>query len=243
MIERVDHVGIAVPSLEEALRFWRDALGMEVAGEEEVGTERVKVAFLPAGESRVELLEATSKESPIARHLEKRGAGIHHLTLAVTDLEGALARIRARGLPMLDEAPRPGAGGSRVAFVHPRAAGGVLLELVEAGSRAAGAAIGPGKAVLLYAKDPGEKLFGILSRIDASGVTLEGLDLGSFEDWMAQVDRGDALAVGPSVLFVPMGRVEKILLDRRSGSLPSLSERFFARTGRTVASAIGRGSS
>ncbi len=243
MNPRVDHVGIAVPSLEEALRFWRDALGMEVAGEEEVATEHVRVAFLPAGESRVELLEATSKESPIARHLERRGAGIHHLTLAVTDLEGTLERIRARGLPLLDTAPRTGAGRSRVAFVHPRAAGGVLLELVEVAEGASGAAIGPGSAVLLYAKDPAEKLFGVLSRIDSAGVTLEGLDLGSFDDWMAQVDRGESLAVGPSVLFVPMGRIEKILLDRRSGSLPSLSERFLARTGRTVASVLGPGTS
>lgn len=240
MIRRVHHVGVAVGSVEEALRFWRDALGMRVEGTEEVPSEKVRVAFLPAGESRVELLEATDPASPIARFLERRGPGIHHLTLEVADVQAVLDRLAARGLPMLDREPRRGATGTRVAFVHPRSTGGILLELVEG---AAGEPPGPGSlpeggAVLLYLREPQEKVWGILRDLGAQGVTVEGLDLGSFEAWMAEVERGESMPVGPSVLFYPMGRVEKILLDRASGPVPSLSERFRERTGKSPAEAL-----
>ena len=126
---KIDHLGIAVPSLEEALKSW-EALGF-VAGEtHEVPTEKVRAAFLPVGESRLELLEPTDPSSVIARFLEKR-SGLHHVCVLVEDLDAALAEMKAQGVELVDQSPRPGAEGCRVAFVHPRAATGVLLELKE----------------------------------------------------------------------------------------------------------------
>jgi methylmalonyl-CoA/ethylmalonyl-CoA epimerase len=126
---KIDHLGIAVPSLADAVKAF-EALGFTVQSTEEVPTEKVRVAFLPVGESRLELLEPTEAGSVIARFLEKR-SGLHHVCVLVDDIEAALAELRAKGVALIDAAPRPGAGGSRVAFVHPRAAGGVLLELKE----------------------------------------------------------------------------------------------------------------
>jgi len=130
---KIDHLGIAVPSLAEAVKAY-EALGFTVQSTEEVPTEKVRVAFLPVGESRLELLEPTDTGSVIARFLEKR-SGLHHVCVLVEDIDAALAELRARGVSLVDETPRPGAGGSRVAFVHPRAAGGVLLELKEQAGR------------------------------------------------------------------------------------------------------------
>jgi methylmalonyl-CoA/ethylmalonyl-CoA epimerase len=127
---KVDHLGIAVPDLEAALRAYR-ALGFEVEAVHEVPTEKVRAAFLPVGESRLELLEPTEPGSVIARFLEKR-AGLHHVCVLVEDIEQALADLKAAGAALIDERPRPGAGGCKVAFVHPRSAAGVLLELKEA---------------------------------------------------------------------------------------------------------------
>ena len=126
---RIDHLGIAVKSLEEASRAY-EALGFRVEGVHEVPTEKVRTAFLPIGESQLELLEPTDASSVIARFLEKR-SGLHHVCFVVDDIESALAELKARGVPLLDEAPRVGAGGCRVAFVHPKGAGGVLVELKE----------------------------------------------------------------------------------------------------------------
>jgi len=126
---KIDHLGIAVPNLADAVKAY-EALGFTVQSTEEVPTERVRVAFLPVGESRLELLEPTEPGSVIARFLEKR-SGLHHVCVLVEDIDAALAELRARGVTLLDEKPRPGARGSRVAFVHPKAAGGVLLELKE----------------------------------------------------------------------------------------------------------------
>ncbi|HEY5907545.1 MAG TPA: methylmalonyl-CoA epimerase [Vicinamibacteria bacterium] len=128
-IVKIDHLGIAVPALREA-RAAFEALGFAVTHEHDVPTERVKTAFLPVGESHLELLEPTDPSSVIARFLEKR-SGVHHVCVVVDDLEAALRELRARGVRLLDEAPRVGAGGCRVAFVHPKAAAGVLLELKE----------------------------------------------------------------------------------------------------------------
>jgi methylmalonyl-CoA/ethylmalonyl-CoA epimerase len=128
---KLDHLGIAVPDLEAAVRTYR-ALGFEVESVHEVPTEKVRAAFLPVGESRLELLEPSEPGSVIARFLEKR-AGLHHVCVLVEDIEQALAELKASGATLIDERPRPGAGGSRVAFVHPRSAAGVLLELKEAG--------------------------------------------------------------------------------------------------------------
>lgn len=126
---RIDHLGIAVPRLEEAVAAY-EALGFHVEARHEVATEKVRAAFLPVGESRLELLEPTDASSAIARFLEKR-SGLHHVCLLVDDVEQALAELKARGVPLVDETPRIGAGGCRVAFVHPRGAAGVLLELKE----------------------------------------------------------------------------------------------------------------
>jgi len=127
----LDHIGIAVTNLEEALAFYRDALGLEVGGVEDVPSQRVRAQFIPVGEATLELLEATSDDSPIARSIGRRGPGLHHVTLRVDDIEAALAKLKARGIRLVDEEPRVGAGGSRVAFIHPAAANGVLIELVE----------------------------------------------------------------------------------------------------------------
>jgi methylmalonyl-CoA/ethylmalonyl-CoA epimerase len=236
MIVRIDHVAIAVPALEEGLRFWSEALGLEPRTVEAVPAERVRVAFLPVGEAHLELVEPTAEDSPVAGYLAARGGGMHHLTLAVRDLDAMLERVRARGVEVLGGGARAGARGRRVAFLHPRSTGGVLVELAEceaAGGRS-GLGIEPGAAVLLYLREPQDKLWGVLRRLDASGAVIEGVDLGSFDDWLGQIERGEDSVVGASVIFVPMTRVDKILLDRSSGNLPSLAERFRRRIGRTV---------
>ena len=128
-VKKVDHLGIAVKSLAEAVRAW-EALGFRVEATHEVPTEKVRTAFLPVGETHLELLEPTDPSSVIARFLEKR-SGLHHVCVLVEDIDQALAEMKGRGVALVDEAPRPGAGGCRVAFVHPRATGGVLLELKE----------------------------------------------------------------------------------------------------------------
>lgn len=130
----IDHLGIAVRSLEESLRFYRDALGLEVSQQENVAAEHVNVAMLPAGEfqnaPRMELLEATSDESPVARFLAKRGPGLHHVALRVDDLAASVQRLKQSGARLLNE-PRIGAGGHTYVFVHPESTGGVLLELIQ----------------------------------------------------------------------------------------------------------------
>jgi LAO/AO transport system kinase len=131
----LDHVGVAVRRLEERIPLYRDLLGLGLAGIEEVAGEKVRLALLPAGRARIELLEAAGADSPIARFLERRGEGIHHLCFEVEDLEEAVRRCRAAGLAPAGEAGRPGAGGSRIAFLHPRDTGGVLIELRETGPR------------------------------------------------------------------------------------------------------------
>lgn len=128
---KIEHLGIATRGIDEAVEFWRDALGLEVVETEEVAEQKVRVAMLPLGESRVELLEPTSPDSPIAKFLEKRGPGIHHIAVRVDDIHETLARLRSRGARLIDEEPRAGAGGSLVAFVHPTSTNGVLLELVQ----------------------------------------------------------------------------------------------------------------
>ena len=127
----VDHLGVAVRSLENALAFYRDALGMSPSEPEEVATEGVRVVFLPVGESRIELLEPLNDESPIARFLEKRGEGIHHVCLRVSSLEKTLDDVERGGGQIIPPRIRTGAGGRRIAFLHPRSTGGVLIELKE----------------------------------------------------------------------------------------------------------------
>lgn len=128
---KIDHLGIATKGIEEALKFWEDALGLENVHTEVVEEQKVRVAMLPIGESRVELLEPTSDDSPISKFLEKRGGGIHHIAVRVDDIRAALERLKSQGARLIDEEPRIGAEGCLVAFVHPAASGGVLLELVQ----------------------------------------------------------------------------------------------------------------
>jgi methylmalonyl-CoA/ethylmalonyl-CoA epimerase len=128
---KLEHIGIATRSLDDALSFWRDALGLEVAHTEVVEEQKVRVAMLPVGEPRIELLEPTSADSPVAKFLEKRGAGIHHIAVRVDDIRAALLRLKESGARLIDDVPRVGADNCLVAFVHPSAANGVLLELVE----------------------------------------------------------------------------------------------------------------
>jgi methylmalonyl-CoA/ethylmalonyl-CoA epimerase len=128
---KIEHIGIATPKIEDALAFWRDALGLTVVHTEEVAEQGVRVAMLPVGEPRVELLEPTHAGSPVAKFLAKRGAGIHHIAVRVDDIRASLARLKREGARLIDEEPRVGAEGCLVAFVHPASAGGVLLELVE----------------------------------------------------------------------------------------------------------------
>ena len=132
-LTRVDHVGIAVENLDEALKFYEDVLGMKSTGKEVVEEQKVTVAFLPCGDSELELLESTTPDGPIARFIEKNGGrgGIQHVAVRVDNIEAAIKEVMDAGHRMLDEKPRYGAGGARIAFVHPKTTGGVLLELTE----------------------------------------------------------------------------------------------------------------
>jgi GTPase len=134
----LDHVGIAVSNLDEALAFYRDAAGLEIGAPEEVASQGVRAHFIPAGEAALELLEATADDSPIAKYVAKRGPGLHHITLRIADIRTTLAQLKAKGVRLIDEVPREGAHGSLVAFVHPASAHGVLVELKEAGRRGSG---------------------------------------------------------------------------------------------------------
>ncbi|MDR1651478.1 MAG: methylmalonyl-CoA epimerase [Synergistaceae bacterium] len=125
----IDHIGIAVRSIDESLGFWETTLGIKCTGRETVEDQKVTTAFLPIRDTEVELLEPTSDDSTIAKYIEKRGEGIHHIAIRVDDLESCLAELRANGVRLIDETPRAGAGGAMIAFVHPKATGGILLEL------------------------------------------------------------------------------------------------------------------
>ncbi len=131
---KINHLGIATKGIDEALAFGSDALGLENVHTEIVADQKVRVAMLPLGESRIELLEPTSEDSPISKFLEKRGGGIHHIAVEVTDIEASLAKLKEKGMRLIDERPRIGAEGCLVAFVHPSSANGVLLELVQTSS-------------------------------------------------------------------------------------------------------------
>jgi methylmalonyl-CoA/ethylmalonyl-CoA epimerase len=126
---KVDHIGIAVKDLEQAKKFYTEVLGMTIMGEETVEQQKVKVCFIPCGDSEVELLQSTSPDGPIAKFIEKNGEGMQHLALRVDNIEAAIADLKAKGVRMIDEVPRYGAGGAQIAFVHPKATGGILLEL------------------------------------------------------------------------------------------------------------------
>jgi len=132
---KIDHIGIATNGIEEVVSTYRDVLGLSVSETEEVASQKVRVAMLPIGESRIEFLEATSDDSPISKFLAKRRPGVHHVAFNVADIRGALADLKSKGTRLIDEEPRLGAGGCLVAFIHPSSTGGVLIELVESPAR------------------------------------------------------------------------------------------------------------
>lgn len=133
MLQKINHIGIAVQSIDGTIPFYRDQLGMAVLGTDEVAEQMVRVAMLAIGESKIELLEPTSPESPVAKFLEKNGQGIHHVAYEVDDIEAAIAHLVATGARMVDTVPRNGAHGTRIAFVHPKSSCGVLTELCQGG--------------------------------------------------------------------------------------------------------------
>jgi len=130
-IKRVDHIAIVVDDIEAALGFWRDALGLELQRVEEVPEQKSMIAFLPVGESEVELVKPTTSDSGVARYLEKRGPGMHHICLEVDDIDAALAMLTEKGVRLINETPLNGSGGKRLAFIHPESTHGVLVELYE----------------------------------------------------------------------------------------------------------------
>ncbi|MGD9210346.1 MAG: methylmalonyl-CoA epimerase [Desulfobacteraceae bacterium] len=130
-ILKIDHLGIAVNSIDEGKNFWTDILGLVHEGSETVEEQKVTTAFLPVGESEVELLESTEPDGPIAKYIAKRGQGIQHIAFRVEDIEAALSELKAKGIKLIDETPRKGAGGAKIAFLHPKATNGVLVELCQ----------------------------------------------------------------------------------------------------------------
>jgi methylmalonyl-CoA/ethylmalonyl-CoA epimerase len=130
-ILKIDHLGIAVSSIDEKKNFWMDAMGLEMEGTETVEAQNVTTAFLPVGESEVELLESTSEDGPIAKYIAKKGEGIQHVAFRVENIEDALAELKEKGIQLIDQTPRKGAGGAKIAFLHPKATSGVLVELCD----------------------------------------------------------------------------------------------------------------
>lgn len=131
MVNKVDHIGIAVKDLDEALKFYEEVLGIKCVNTEVVEEQKVKVAFLPIGDTEVELLESTEEDGPIAKFIEKRGEGIQHIAYRVEDIEKTIKELKEKGIRMIDEKPRYGAGGAKIAFLHPKSTYGVLIELCE----------------------------------------------------------------------------------------------------------------
>mgnify|MGYP001113230628 CR=1 FL=1 len=130
-ILKIDHLGIAVTSIEEGQRFWQDVLGLKFEGTETVAEQKVTTAFFPVGESEVELLMSTAPDGPVAKYIEKKGTGIQHVAFRVDNIEAALEELKAKGIQLIDEKPRPGAGGAKIAFLHPKSSHGVLTEICE----------------------------------------------------------------------------------------------------------------
>ena len=131
MLNKIEHIGVAVTSIEESLPFYTEVLGLELVGIEEVPDQKLRVAFLKIGQSNIELLESTSPDGSVAKFLENRGPGIHHLAFAVDDVAKELEAVKSRGIRVIDETPRIGAHGAKIAFLHPKSGGGVLIELCQ----------------------------------------------------------------------------------------------------------------
>ncbi|HZR26490.1 MAG TPA: methylmalonyl-CoA epimerase [Vicinamibacterales bacterium] len=192
----LDHIGIAVKDLPAAVAFYRDALGLEIEAPEDVASQHVRAHFVPVGEPRLELLEATAPESPIAKYIEKRGPGLHHITLRVENIEAALAQLKARGAKLIDEAARPGAEGSLIAFVHPSASAGVLVELKQSANQSA--IRNPQSAIQRF--------------------TLGDLELISVDDGFFRLDGGSMFGTVPKVFWekkAPPDHRNRILMAMR----------------------------
>ena len=128
---KIDHIGIAVNAIDDSKNFWSDVLGLALEGTETVEEQKVTTAFLPVGDSEVELLESTAPDGPVARYIEKKGQGIQHIAFRVEDIDACLTELKEKGVQLIDQVPRIGAGGARIAFLHPKATNGVLVELCE----------------------------------------------------------------------------------------------------------------
>lgn len=131
MVGKVDHIGIAVKNLDETLKFYEDVLGIKCVSTEVVDEQKVRVAFLPIGDTEVELLESTEEDGPVAKFIEKKGEGVQHIAYKVDDIEKAIEELKAKGIKLIDEKPRYGAGGAKIAFLHPKSTFGVLIELCQ----------------------------------------------------------------------------------------------------------------
>ncbi len=195
----IDHLGIAVEDLAASLAFFRDALGLEVEAPEEVASQRVRAHFLPAGESKLELLEATSPDSAIARYIEKRGAGMHHVAFRVDDIVAALAQLKARGVRLIDEHPRQGAEGALVAFIHPSSAHGVLVELKQS------AVGGPQSSVASRQSSVQSEIRNqsdvLNQNSEMSRYAVGDLELISLSDGFLRLDGGSMFGVVPKALW------------------------------------------
>ncbi|MDQ7006291.1 MAG: VOC family protein [Acidobacteriota bacterium] len=240
----VAHLGVAVKDPRQRLGLWADLLGLPLERSEAVASEGVRTWFLDAAGVHVELLEPLDEKGALARHLERRGEGLHHLCLATDDLEALLARLAAAGLEPLPPGIREGAGGCRVAFLHPRDTGGVLLELSEK-PRLEGKKheegedpFGTGTLVVAYLREPRERVVGVIRSKSADGLAIEGLDLDAWEDWVNQWARGEKGPLAPSLQFFPASRIDKLLADRDTADLPSLQRRFEERTHRRLAEGL-----
>jgi len=130
-VTKLDHIGIAVKSIDDSLAFYRDILGINATGTETIADQKVRVAFLPLGDTELELLESTSPDGPVAQFIEKRGEGIQHIALRVENIEEALRELKEKDFKLIDMQPRYGAGKAKIAFLHPKATGGILLEISE----------------------------------------------------------------------------------------------------------------
>ena len=130
-VKKIDHIGIAVKNLDETMKFYADALGLKTIATEVVEDQKVRIAFIPVGDSEVELIESTSPDGPVAKFIESRGEGLQHIAFRVENVEEALQELKSKGIRLIDEKPRKGAGGAMIAFVHPKATNGVLVEITQ----------------------------------------------------------------------------------------------------------------
>src|SRR4051812_2092627 len=197
----LDHVGIAVKDLAAALAFYRDALGLEIEAPEEVASQRVRAHFLPVGDARLELLEATASDSPIAKYTDKRGPGLHHITLRVDDIHAALAQLKSRGVRLIDDAPRPGAEQSLVAFVHPSSAHGVLVELKQSSVVSHQSQLAPSPQPLAPVQPPAPSSQLPAPDLSVKRFSLGDLELVSLSDGIIRLDGGSMFGSVPKVLW------------------------------------------